>query len=110
MNVLNEIDEDLVERLELVRERVADIVGETTVSEKYREFFCKTAEYLVYVNSVLDMTLKGEFRTKSLDELKDINDKNFDYIRESFYETSYANPNMQWRSAVKSMDSIFVNL
>ena len=92
MKVVNGIDEELVERLELVKERVSGIAGETTVPEKYREFFCKAAEYLVFVNSVLDMTWKGEFRIKSLDELKDINDKNFNYIREEFYETSYANP------------------
>ena len=81
-------DTDLVERHALVRERIDAIVGETSVDEKYREFFSKTAEYLLFVNSVLDLVLNGEYRTKSIEELKSINDKNFNYIREEFYKDS----------------------
>ena len=92
INQLNGIDEDLVERLNLVRERIEGIVGETTVPDKYREFFVKAAEYITFVNSVLDMTLKGDFRGRSIEELKSINDKNFDCIREVNYDASYANP------------------
>ena len=87
-----EFDADLVERHSLVKDRIGAIVGETTVDEKYREFFSKTAEYLLFVNSVLDLVLNGEYRTKSIDELKSINDNNFNYIREEFYDDSYANP------------------
>ena len=91
-NITIEFDADLVERHTLVKERIGAIVSETTVDEKYREFFSKTAEYLLFVNSVLDLVLNGEYRTKSIDELKSINDKNFNYIREEFYDDSYANP------------------
>ena len=86
------IDEDLVERYELIEERIACITEETTVNETYREFFSLTAKYLMFANSILDLVLEDEYRTKNIDELKAINDKNFDEIREASYETSYTNP------------------
>lgn len=95
MSVLDNIDDigkDLVERYELIQERVACITVETTVSEVYRDFFTTTAKYLMFVNSILDLVIDEEYTSKSLDELKAINDRNFCEIREGAYETSYTNP------------------
>ena len=89
---IDDFDKDLVERYELIRERVTCITEENTVNEIYREFFSATAKYLMFANSILDLVIEDEYRTKSLDELKAINDRNFDEIREASYLSSYTNP------------------
>lgn len=92
MNMMKNIDEDLFERYSLIRERIANIVDEATVNEEYREYFSVAARYLGFVNGILDLVLNDLYRTKNLEELKAINDKNFDDIRECGYGESYANP------------------
>lgn len=92
MEFNNQVNEELVERFNLVAERVEAIKGETTVPERYRDYFVKAAEYISFVNGVLKLVDNGSYRELSIDELKEINDRNYDDIRLDNYGNSYTNP------------------
>lgn len=92
MEFNNQVNEELVERFNLVAERVEAIKGETTVHERYRDYFVKAAEYISFVNGVLKLVDNGSYRELSIDELKEINDRNYDDIRLDNYGNSYTNP------------------
>lgn len=92
MEFNNQVNEELVERFNLVAERVEAIKGETTVHERYRDYFVKAAEYISFVNGILERVDNGSYRELSIDELKEINDRNYDDIRPDNYGNSYTNP------------------
>lgn len=103
MELNREVNEELKERFLLVTERISNIKNETTVAEGYRDFFIKTAEYLEFVCETLKLVDSGAYEKLSFEELKAINDKNFEIIRPENYETSYANP----AYAVKTCGEVF---
>lgn len=92
MDLKREIGEELKERFSLVAGRVASIKDEETVDEKFRDYFIKAADYVSFINSVFKLVADGSYRDMSVEELKEINDRNYDDIRPDNYNSSYANP------------------
>lgn len=92
MEFKREISEEIKERYELVSERVEGIKNENSVPELYRDYFVKTAEYISFVNNIVKLVDRDEYRSLSADELKKINDRIYDEIRPENYDTSYTNP------------------
>lgn len=92
MDFKKEVNEELKERFNLVAERVEAIKGENTVEEKYRHFFTKAAEYILFVNEILKLVDSDQYRNLSTDKLKEVNDKNYNDIRPDNYDSSYTNP------------------
>lgn len=87
-----EENEAVKERYQLVMGRVFEIAkGEDTVPEKFREYFKKQAERLLLIKKLYDMSEKGEYRNKTEEELKSINDMLHQEIRNN-YDESYLNP------------------
>lgn len=87
-----EENEAVKERYQLVMGRVSDIAkGEDTVPEKFREYFKEQAERLLLIKKLYDMSEKGEYRNKTEEELKSINDMLHQEIRDN-YDESYLNP------------------
>lgn len=87
-----EENEAVKERYQLVMGRVFDIAkGEDTVPEKFREYFKEQAERLLLIKKLYDMSEKGEYRNKTEEELKSINDMLHQEIRDN-YDESYLNP------------------
>lgn len=87
-----EENEAVKERYQLVMGRVSDIAkGEDTVPEKFREYFKEQAERLLLIKNLYDMSEKGEYRNKTEEELKSINDMLHQEIRDN-YDESYLNP------------------
>lgn len=80
------------ERHDLVMERIAQIAKEESVRREYREYFVKTAEFLMKVNETLEMAEKGTLDAESLEAAKQRNEAFYRDILEENYETSYANP------------------
>ena len=60
------MDEWVMERYELAKERIAQIPDEKTAEEPYRSFFAKEAVFLQQVIAVMDKGIQG----KSLEELQ----------------------------------------
>lgn len=92
MKFKRELNEEIKERFQLISERVEAIKNDTTVSEPFKDYFMKAADYISFVNSVLNLVDNGEYKNLSMDELKKINDRNYNEIRPENYETSYVNP------------------
>ena len=81
LELIKESNEELQERYELVAERVAEIAQDAGDAGKYADYFEKTAQYLV----LLDTIVKGA-------RGKEIIAKLYADIMGDAYATSYANP------------------
>ncbi len=102
--------EEVRERYDLIRERIASVCTEETVSEKYRDYFRKTAEFLCLAADVLQQEEAGELSNRTIAECEALNEKlyadifpNSEALSSHFAETrhtglpggydySYANP------------------
>lgn len=80
------------ERYELSLERIRLIVSEESVKEPYRDFFQKTAAFILKLDGILDRVLSGNTENDSSDELEQKNTEIYRDVLEEHYKTSYANP------------------
>lgn len=80
------------ERWELARDRVAGISGEKTVTEPYREFFIREADFLTNMYRRMDQAADGSLRRMTLDELREINHADYADILPENYGKSFGNP------------------
>ncbi len=82
----------ILERYELTIERVNTIVNEETVSEQFRDYFQKTAKFILEISQILKRLQEKPTESCSIEALKEENAHIYnDIMRESYY-TSYANP------------------
>ena len=81
LELIKESNEELKERYELVAERVAELAQDASDAGKYADYFEKTAQYLVLLNTILDGAKD-----------KETNEKLYADIIGDAYATSYANP------------------
>ena len=81
LDLIKESNEELQERYELVAERVAELAKDASDAGKYADYFEKTAQYLVLLNTIVNGA-KG----------KEIIEKLYADIIGDAYATSYANP------------------
>ena len=80
------MDEWVMERYDLAKERVSEIPQETTAAEPYRDFFVREAAFLQKITAVMDHGTAG----KTLEELQkqnhelyqDILPENYDILTE----------------------------
>ncbi len=86
------MDEWVMERYELARERISEIPEETTVAEPYRDFFVKEAAFLKKVASVMEYVQTGDNGTWSLEKHQEQNRELYGDVLPENYETSYGNP------------------
>ena len=96
------MDELLMERYALAKERVSEIKEEKAVQEPYLDFFQKTAAFLTKNIEVMDgVVLLGEKEEPrkltgaadlSMDEWKKLNQDLYEDILPENYGTSYGNP------------------
>lgn len=82
------MDEFMMERYELAKARTAQIVTEDAAAEPFRDFFQRTAAFLVKTIGVMD----EEKCELSLEQLKERNRGFYQDILEENYGTSYGNP------------------
>ncbi len=84
----NSLDELIMERFALAKERIMEIPEENAVPEPYCDFFRKEAQFLQKTFEVLD----ENFEEKTLEELQKQNHALYEDVLEENYETSYGNP------------------
>ena len=82
------MDEWVMERYDLAKERVSEIPQETTAAEPYRDFFVREAAFLQKITAVMDHGTAG----KTLEELQKQNHELYQDILPENYENSYGNP------------------
>ena len=79
-------------RYELAIERIENIKGENTVSEKYRVYFRTLADFALLVDKLKEKIENGEYYKFSIEELECWNTHLYDDVLGEHYKTSYANP------------------
>ena len=67
--LLKEENRAVAERYELAMDRIASIVDETSVPEPYREYFQKTAEFILYIKELRELLDSDAFAQFTLEEL-----------------------------------------
>ena len=81
LELIKESNEELQERYELVKERVAELAQDASDAGKYADYFEKTAQYLVLLDTIVNGA-RG----------KEVIEKLYADIVGDAYTTSYANP------------------
>ena len=82
------MDEIIMERYELARDRIREIPEETVVPEPFRDYFCKQAAFLLRTTEILER----EKEELSLEEWRKENRSLYEDILPEQYDSSYANP------------------
>lgn len=85
-------NEAVKERYYLAMDRISQITRESTVEEPYRSYFIKTAEFIQMISEVKSLVDADAWNSQSLEELKLWNERLYEDVLPSHYETSYANP------------------
>ena len=83
------MDEWVMERYKLAKERIVQIPEENIVKMPYQDFFTKEAEFLQKVISVMD---ENQEQDKTLEELQAQNYELYQDVLPQNYEKSYGNP------------------
>ncbi len=94
------------ERYELAINRIKEIVCDNCAGEPYRQYFDKTARFIILMDEVHKMSENDELSRLSLEGHRALNHRLYEDILEENYETSYANP----RYAVRSLGDVFGRL
>lgn len=88
----NERNAQCKERHALSVERIRRIAVEESVADPFRDYFQKTAVFLLEIESVRRKVVSGEWNELSLEEMQEINRCLYADILPECYEKSYANP------------------
>lgn len=87
------MDESMMkERYALAKERLGGILTEETVKEPYRDYFQKTAAFLLMLAEVQEKIQGRDWGSLDSEELNEENEKLYQDILPERYETSYGNP------------------
>lgn len=92
LELIKESNEELMERYEVVTERVAEIATDAKATGKYADYFEKTAQYLMLLNKIVNHALKDEIRGMEEAQAEKLNAEMFADVKGDAYETSYLNP------------------
>lgn len=84
----------LEERFELSGERIEEIAKVQEVSDKYKDYFKKTAQFLLLMKNTYRQIQGGYLKSASLEELRSMNRALYEDILDKNYDRSYANPSV----------------
>ncbi|SDH99670.1 Thermophilic metalloprotease (M29) [Pseudobutyrivibrio sp. 49] len=85
-------NDDILERYELVTERISTIKEDKDLPEKLQAYFNQVAEFIMAVEPVLDKAVAGELENRSLEECKADHDRIFAIYKAGTYENSFLCP------------------
>ena len=80
------------ERYELSCERIEEIAGTQEVCDKYKDYFEKTAQFILLMKDVRRRLQDGFLQNASIEELRSMNHGMYEDILGANYDKSYANP------------------
>lgn len=95
--VFRQENDNVRERFELSMERIQTICTESDVEEPFRDYFKRTAKFILTVEEMADRVGRGFLETASLEDLKVLNSALYQDILPGSYEESYANPAYAYR-------------
>lgn len=80
------------ERYKLAIGRIREIGAEQTVDVKFRDYFCKMADFVIMIDELKSVLSEGAYADAKLIELQEWNQRLYFDILPKQYEESYANP------------------
>ena len=80
------------ERYELAITRCREILKEDAVSEKYKDYFVKMAEFILLIDEVYTSLKDGNFYRMKIEEMAAVNQRLYEDILPANYGESYADP------------------
>ena len=80
------------ERYKLAIGRIQEIGAEQTVDVKFRDYFCKMADFVIMIDELKSVLSEGAYADAALIELQEWNQRLYFDILPEQYEKSYANP------------------
>lgn len=92
LDMLKETNEEVSERYELVRERVAQIASDASAAGNARVYFSTVAQYLMKLYAIADRSFSGELAKMDVKEGAMLIDSLVEDVTVSNYATSFANP------------------
>ena len=92
LTLFKEENEQAQERYTLSIERIRQIPEEKKVPKPYRDYFRKTASFLLLIDDLVNLVNEEKLQNLSLEDLQELNYKLYEDILESNYEESYGNP------------------
>lgn len=90
--LFKEENEEIMERYNLAMDRIAEIINEESVKEPYRNYFVKTAKFIMQIKELVDLLNKSEMKDWTLEKLEKYNHSLYEDVAGDNYESSYANP------------------
>lgn len=90
--LLKEENEAVRERYDLAMERIELLQKEQTVKEPFRDYFRKTAAFILQIKELMILKDKNKLSNLGLSEWKALNHSLYEDIIGDNYLTSYANP------------------
>lgn len=91
-DIYQESKEQASERFELVLGRIREIKDNAEAAEIYKDYFQKTAEFLLKLANIYSLRETGELSKRTIEECKALNNSLYDEIIPKSYGSSYANP------------------
>ena len=85
-------DDILHERYQLAIDRIREIKNEETVALPWRDFFQRTAEFILFMDQVRQDLTDGTFEKSDLRTRRTVNARMYEDILPENYDRSYANP------------------
>ena len=82
----------MTERYALSKERIEEIISEKLVCEPFREYFNKTAAFIIELSETYSLVESGRLYEMNLQALQDLNHKLYEDILGDNYEKSFSNP------------------
>ncbi len=80
------------ERYKLAIGRIREIGAEQTVDVKFRDYFCRVADFVIMIDELKSVLSEGAYADAKLIELQKWNQRLYFDILPKQYEKSYANP------------------
>ena len=85
-------DDILHERYQLAIDRIREIRDEETVAQPWRDFFQRTADFIILMDQVRQDLTDGTFVKTDLRSRRMVNERMYEDILPENYDRSYANP------------------
>lgn len=84
--------ETIKERYQEAINRIKDISLDEVIWQDYKSYFDKVSEFIIYVDSIFNLIISGDYKKADCIQLEKINNNLYSDILPDNYDNSYGNP------------------
>lgn len=93
------------ERIVLAMGRIRLIPEDTEAPDPFHDFFCAVSEFLLRAEALGQELETGQYRKRTLEEMKELQDGLYRDMLPSHYESSWLNPDYAWKRSQEGTKS-----